>query len=502
MNKFINANDKVLNEIGINLESIKFVRPTQKRAHYRAAANWLTKYALPSNPSSLQKIRGYLECFYHLTSIDLWREAKKVLQIQIGLQKLHCQLYIWGYYEQQIQIYSQTLGKLDYEWDLICLDGLGKAHDSMGNGSEATDFYEKCRKLALEQGNERAAALANCNLGIDLNDSSSGKLISTAFQIFPTDIRVKTRVHRAHYRAANSYLNHYPPRPNASKLGQVGGLLECCFHLFALDRWEAAQEIINLRIKPNRDRQLCDYLIIWGYLKEVINLSEQLLGKINDQSDASCFLRMGTVYNYMGNFSGSIENLEQSLKIFRDNENRRKEGLVLDQLGIAYRCLGSSKAVDYHHQSLLVAQEINHPLAQGSAFGELGITYTIFEETEKAVQCLNDSLSIIQGDNFKLERTIPLSGLSLFWSNQNNHEKSLSFSEEYLTISREIAYPYGEVDALCGLGEIQFKNNEFHLSLENFKLAIDICRDSAFHSYGAKICKYAGELHRKLGIII
>jgi tetratricopeptide (TPR) repeat protein len=64
------------------------------------------------------------------------------------------------------------------------------------------------------------------------------------------------------------------------------------------------------------------------------------------------------------------------LKIARDIEDAKIEGLVLEYIGIAYAKVGDyPKAINYLQQELKVARKLKDRDKEGNALGKLGNVY-------------------------------------------------------------------------------------------------------------------------------
>ena len=102
--------EDVLAQLGIDPTTIKSIKPHWKRTHYRAISNWLTQYQPPSNASNLDKIKGYIEAFYHLCELEDWEKCWTIIYSRLNLinqEELHNQLGIWGYAQEQIKLYEK-----------------------------------------------------------------------------------------------------------------------------------------------------------------------------------------------------------------------------------------------------------------------------------------------------------------------------------------------------------------------------------------------------------
>ena len=167
------SGDSVLASLGIDSSQVKSIKPRWKRTHYRAIVNWITKYQPDLDASNLQRVRGYLEAFHHFGAIDEWENAKDILSIPVNnssQESLHLQLGIWGYYQEQIHLYRQSLGKLKdmpgYLWDSFCFSGMGNSYLALGNLEKALHNHQQHFALASIQKDIGSQGIALGNLGL------------------------------------------------------------------------------------------------------------------------------------------------------------------------------------------------------------------------------------------------------------------------------------------------------------------------------------------------
>jgi len=121
INNLTPSGELVLEKLGINPHHLSTDFPTrEQRLQYRAVVQWLTDYKPKSDATNLEKVRGYLEAFHHLCQVEDWERASKILFIRLNTptnEELHAQLNTWGYYGEQIDLYSRIVGKLSPSLD-------------------------------------------------------------------------------------------------------------------------------------------------------------------------------------------------------------------------------------------------------------------------------------------------------------------------------------------------------------------------------------------------
>jgi tetratricopeptide (TPR) repeat protein len=137
-------------------------------SNYSAVEWWLTDYKSKADDTYLEKVRGYLEAFYHLSEVEDWERAKTIIMKKSGTlidEELHIQLGTWGYFQEQVDLCSRLLGKLGVVTDSICLNTLGLAYDSLSNYPQAIKYYEQDLMIARELKDIRGEGVTLGNLG-------------------------------------------------------------------------------------------------------------------------------------------------------------------------------------------------------------------------------------------------------------------------------------------------------------------------------------------------
>ncbi|MEM1256420.1 MAG: tetratricopeptide repeat protein [Cyanobacteria bacterium P01_H01_bin.21] len=158
----------ILAELELEQLTVRTIKPRSKRTHYRAILNWIMRYQTSSSSSSIDYVKGLLEVFYHFCQLEEWRRAALTLAIPLNLSakvELQEHLGIWGYYNEQIELYKQLLGKLTPAIDSVCLNGLGGAYHSLGRYQQAIDCHQQDLELARKTGNRKGEGSALGGLG-------------------------------------------------------------------------------------------------------------------------------------------------------------------------------------------------------------------------------------------------------------------------------------------------------------------------------------------------
>ena len=168
-NNLTPSGELILEKLGINPNNLRADFPTrEQRLQYRAVAQWITDYKPKSDATNLEKIRGYLETFYHFCKVQDWLRGSEIIFTRLNTpinDELHWQLSIWGYYREQIELYNQLVGKLSPKLEGLFRGNLGTAYSALGNYTQAIDYYQQSLTIAREIGDRQGEGSCLGSLG-------------------------------------------------------------------------------------------------------------------------------------------------------------------------------------------------------------------------------------------------------------------------------------------------------------------------------------------------
>jgi tetratricopeptide (TPR) repeat protein len=341
--------------IDLNVQNVaEFSR--QERVHYRAVKNWLGKYKPEASAPKLEQVRGYLEAFHHLCEVKEWQKAGIVLSAPVSTTisisyALYRQLEIWGYYNEQLEIYKRLSNHENIPPDLcvLALVGLGNVYGRLANYPEAIDYSQKALERSHATNNLQGKSNALINLGIAC--ASTGKF-KQAFAYFQDSLKIAIE---------------------AELLPEQARALGCLGN--TCGNWR-------------RYHQAVDYL----------EQSRAIAHQIGDCIVESQALgNLGNAYGYLKNYTKAAEYFEQYLTISRELENRSGETIALNCLGELYRRTKQyDQAVFCLKQSLSLARKTKELSSEGVALGNLGSVYGRMGKYEQAIELHRQALTVTQ----------------------------------------------------------------------------------------------------------
>ncbi len=365
--------------------------------HYTAVKMWRTAYEPEPDALNLEKVRGYLEAFHHLCQVADWEKAREILTLRLDTptnDELHNQLHLWGYYQEQIDLYRQILGKLNPRVDCLCWNGLGNAYHLLGEYCQAIEFHQQHLEAArsVQKQQDEEIALGNLgNIHCSLGDYLKG------IDYHKQSLSIADLIHDYQGMVAS--------------LGSLG----------------------------NAYRSLGDYPRAIDYYEQSLAIAL----KIKDRyGEATAVAGLGAIHYELGDYHEAINWYVRSLAIAQEIQDRHIEGISLGGVGIAYSALGDYvKAIEYEQQVLAIARETKNKENESMALCDLGVTLLRLEEYQKALEYLQLSLEVCRQIANPVSEVYVLINLTVIYHKLEQYEQAHEYCDRAISIATELGIP-------------------------------------------------------------
>ena len=341
----------ILEQIGLTIANRRQSLQPFQLAEYRAAKNWLRRYRQRPEATNIDKVKGYLEAFFHLCNVTDWESACQVATTGVEGnegEELHRLLFVWGYYLEQKQLYRALLHRVSPEMDLICLNGLGSLHDVLGDYARAIACQQQMLALAQSLGQVAAQGTALGGLG------------SAYLSLGEYD------------RAIAHYQQHLEMARETGALASVG---------VALGNLGNAYRIVEA------------YDLAQDCLKERLGVARSL-SDLKGEGDGLC--NLGSLYSVLGKRAMAKRVLRRAVEIAKAEGHRLGLVRALGNLGLVQVEIGAQvQAVECFEQALVVAREIGDREGERLAVVQLGALCQKLSEYERAFRYQQAALGFV-----------------------------------------------------------------------------------------------------------
>ena len=171
---------------------------------------------------------------------------------------------------------------------------------------------------------------------------------------------------------------------------------------------------------------------------------------------------------------------EKHLGIAKDVGNRAGEGIASGNLGNTYQIFGDfQRAIEYHEKHLSDAKDVGNRDGEGRAYCNLGNAYHSLGDFQRAIEYHEKHLSIAKDVGNRAGEGRASCNLGNAYQNFRDFQRAIQYHEKHLGIAKDVGNRAGEGRANCNLG------NAYH-SLGNFQRAIE------YHEKHLSIAKDVG----------
>jgi tetratricopeptide (TPR) repeat protein/nucleoside phosphorylase len=440
--------ESLLAELGIDKATLKSIRPFWKRAQYRAVINWLLKYKPLPSATKLEQVRGYLEAFYHLTQVEAWGQAYKIITTRLNTptkEELHNQLNTWGYYQEQINLYETVLSKVSPITDAICLNGLGDAYFAQGKLDRATHCYWQSVDIAKTISVHRLEGIAFGGLA---NTYLAMGNRNQAIEYYQQQLKISQEI-------GDRWIE-------VIALIGLGNSFNFIGEFQKATRYYLQSQEIAIKVEHKRGRRIAlaglgniqtaigQYQIAIEYYNQELETAKEI-GEIAGEGDA--LWSLGTAYYLMKNYLPALEYYQQSLKIALALGDAKGKAKRQGSIGVIYHSLGKHEsAIEYHQNFLTISRDIGDRLGEGEALANWGITHRELGQYSESLEKLYEALDIFREIENPLEEARVLKSLAEVYQILGHRHKAIDFVEQAVMITNRIKTPLAEV---CQ----KFKNN-------------------------------------------
>ncbi|MEC4806512.1 MAG: tetratricopeptide repeat protein [Jaaginema sp. PMC 1079.18] len=376
----------------------------QEKAHLRLAFYWLKCYKPEEDASIIDQIRGYIEAFYHFCQLSAWSVAWQVLQMPVFTgKKLYEQFRDWGYYREQVEIYSQLFGKIDAKTDCILYYQIGYAHYHLGEKETARQYFQKQLDLAQQIDDQSLEALAWGRLGaVDaLSDRSSRAIIYYQKQLEIASL-VDDKV-----SIIGAWENLGLVQNNSINFEKV--------HFYLNKALSVAREYGDSEIVNRILFHIAHIHTMQGKTRKAILLFEKQLvfakNQKNTDLENKILTNLANCYAITKQLNRALICIKNSLQICQDCNYCFQKIYTLNSAGLlhAYYLKDYHQGLKYFRESIAIAPEFSSIYIKSITYSNIAYCYGYLKQIQKAKLYAKKAIVLARKINHKEAEAVGLS---------------------------------------------------------------------------------------------
>jgi tetratricopeptide (TPR) repeat protein len=278
-----------------------------------------------------------------------------------------------------------------------------------------------------------------------------------------------------HRRPSLDFVGPFPGPPSAKAAlmwldAERATLVAVCLHA-ARNDWPT----LAIRLAAT----LYSYLDNGGYPADAVTVhteARHAAQSLGDRgAEAGALISLGVVHWQMGNYPAAIDELTQSLELFRAVGDVRGEARALGNLGVAYTKTGQLElSIGFHDQALSRFVAIGDHVGEANTLTNIGDAYVRSGRVAPAADHHSRALLIFRAQGHRGGEATALTNLGDVHVRLGRHPEAVREHEEALAIFGELGERYGQTCALNGLGEALTGLGRHATAIERHRAALEL----------------------------
>jgi len=206
-------------------------------------------------------------------------------------------------------------------------------------------------------------------------------------------------------------------------------------------------------------------------LDRAIALSDGQEDAVRDRGHA--LTSLGLVYQLLNDEQNALKCNEEALAIYRQEQDRENEALVLHNLGQMYDNKDDVEtAVTYYSQSLQINREIGAVMGIADDLGSLAALYQATGDFKRARQMQKQALQLYEAMGFREGQVDTLIDLGILARNTHRFASAEKYMSRALAVARETDSPRLLYEAYLNRGDVYLFAGKLHQAAEDYTAAI------------------------------
>ncbi|WP_072722381.1 tetratricopeptide repeat protein [Planktothrix tepida] len=218
------------------------------------------------------------------------------------------------------------------------------------------------------------------------------------------------------------------------------------------------------------------------------------------EKEAVTINAVGIAYHALGNHSKAIQYMQESLAIARETNNLREAAMALYNLSVVYRDIRDyAKAINHSQQGWVIARKINYHQLEAQSLGNLGIIYYFQGDYTQAIEHYLQLLILARNLKECQWEAAVLSGLGITYNSIGDYAKGIEYHYQALVLARERRDRLGEGSALGNLGISYHCISDYTKAIEYQEQSLKIAKEIDDHQVEGNSLGNLASVYSELG---
>lgn len=203
---------------------------------------------------------------------------------------------------------------------------------------------------------------------------------------------------------------------------------------------------------------------------------------LNNNEKPEILFKISLKQYQLQNYPDAINNAIEALDLFKKNNNKKKEGAVLEYLGIYYAEFSDyQNSIKYLLKALKIAEEQHDSNSIYSRDFNIGTTFIEAGNRNKGIEFIKKAITYYQSPKTRNVKFLVAGhvNLGVVYNDMNILDSAMFYSQIAANIARDENYSQQIGASLLNIGDIYFKQNEIEKALKQYGLALVAFKSSS-----------------------
>lgn len=198
---------------------------------------------------------------------------------------------------------------------------------------------------------------------------------------------------------------------------------------------------------------------------------------IDQHARAATLRNLGISYWQAGQYAEALEEFVHSLTLFRQLEDRKREGHMLNIIGATYRQLGRyEEAIEHHRQGNEVSHEVGDLWSVAHGLDNIGNAYRLLGQYDEAIDHHQRALAVMRDVGSRRGENDLLNDLGETFYAAGRARDALGCHRQALVIAHETYDRYQEARAYDGIAHA-LRDTDPEAARDHWRHAVEIYTD-------------------------
>lgn len=202
---------------------------------------------------------------------------------------------------------------------------------------------------------------------------------------------------------------------------------------------------------------------------------------------------LGFINNDLGDIAKALEYHHKSLRLREEIADKPGIALSLNNIGYVYNSQGDAvKALEYHHKSMQIRKELNDQIGVAYSLNNIGSIYKDQGLTSKALNYFEEALKIGEQTSDKIGIGNSLNNIGDIYKIQGNNKLALDYFQKSLSVRQKAGDNRGIAISLGNVADQMLKTGNVQMALDHANQGMKLSKKLGFPQlikYSANILK-------------